>query len=67
MPRPSGPQSLETFSQTVALGGAILGKGLLLVLISHGTSGSLSSHYDTALALAEAGFVVAALTYTGDN
>jgi predicted dienelactone hydrolase len=40
-----------------------------LVLISHGTGGSGASHYDTALALALAdeGFVVAALTHTGDN
>ena len=64
---PTAPHTLETFSQTVALDGEILGRGLPLVLISHGTGGSLSSHYDTALALAEAGFVVAALTHTGDN
>jgi predicted dienelactone hydrolase len=38
-----------------------------VVVISHGTGGALSSHYDTALALAEAGFVVAAVTHTGDN
>jgi predicted dienelactone hydrolase len=37
------------------------------VLISHGTGGSDASHYDTALALAGEGFVVAALTHTGDN
>jgi len=43
------------------------GTGLPLVLISHGTGGSDASHYDTALALAGEGFVVAALTHTGDN
>ena len=32
-----------------------------------GTAGSLASHYDTALALARAGFVVIALTHNGDN
>jgi predicted dienelactone hydrolase len=37
------------------------------VLISHGTGGSDASHYDTALALASEGFVVVALTHTGDN
>ena len=47
--------------------GTIAGTGLPLVLISHGTAGSEASHYDTALALADAGFVVAALTHTGDN
>jgi predicted dienelactone hydrolase len=35
--------------------------------MSHGTGGSFEGHYDTALALAAAGFVVAAVTHTGDN
>ena len=38
-----------------------------LVVISHGSLGGLSGHQDTAQALAEAGFVVAALTHPGDN
>lgn len=38
-----------------------------MVLISHGTGGSDGSHYDTALALAGVGFVLVALTHTGDN
>jgi predicted dienelactone hydrolase len=38
-----------------------------LVVISHGNGGWYRSHYDTAEALAEAGFVVAALTHPGDN
>jgi predicted dienelactone hydrolase len=38
-----------------------------LVVISHGDGGWAGSHYDTALALAGAGFVVAAITHTGDN
>jgi predicted dienelactone hydrolase len=37
------------------------------VLISHGTAGSEASHYDTVLALADEGLVVAALTHTCDN
>lgn len=68
---PSGdPASYETlgmFRQQVAVNGAISGNHLPLILISHGTAGSLASHYDTALALAQAGFVVAAPTHTGDN
>ena len=38
-----------------------------LVVISHGNGGSFGSHIDTAVALARAGYVVAALTHTGDN
>lgn len=38
-----------------------------LIVISHGNGGDYRSHYDTAAALAKAGFVVAALTHTGDN
>lgn len=38
-----------------------------LVVISHGNGGWYRGHYDTAEALAEAGFVVAALTHPGDN
>lgn len=38
-----------------------------LVVISHGNGGSFASHIDTAVALAHAGYVVAALTHTGDN
>ncbi|CAN7222864.1 prolyl oligopeptidase family serine peptidase [Phenylobacterium sp. LjRoot219] len=38
-----------------------------LVVISHGTGGGLENHADTAKALAEAGFVAAALTHPGDN
>jgi predicted dienelactone hydrolase len=40
---------------------------LPLIVISHGDYGLLSSHSDTALALASSGFVVAAVTHTGDN
>ncbi|WGU39620.1 prolyl oligopeptidase family serine peptidase [Phenylobacterium sp. NIBR 498073] len=43
------------------------GRGLPLVVISHGNGGDFRSHEDTAQALAAAGFVVAALTHTGDN
>jgi len=38
-----------------------------LVIISHGTGGGPASHLDTALALAEAGYIVAAPVHTGDN
>ena len=38
-----------------------------LVVMSHGNGGWFRSASDTAIALAEAGFVAAALTHTGDN
>ena len=38
-----------------------------LVVMSHGTCGSSLGHADTAFALADAGFVVAAVMHTGDN
>ncbi len=41
--------------------------GRPLIVISHGAGGDFRSHQDTAKALAKAGFVVAALTHTGDN
>jgi predicted dienelactone hydrolase len=53
--------------QLIAFNGTIAGKRLPLIVISHGNAGLYTSHWDTALALAEAGFVVAAVTHTGDN
>ena len=38
-----------------------------LILFSHGTAGSPASHLDTAIALAECGFIVAAVVHSGDN
>ena len=64
---PLTSQPLGLFQQDVAYYGAIKGNGLPLVVISHGTGGSSAGHYDTALALADAGFVVVALSHTGDN
>jgi predicted dienelactone hydrolase len=58
---------LGLFTQDVAYYGAIKGSGLPLIVISHGTGGSGAEHYDTALALANAGFVVVAPSHTGDN
>jgi predicted dienelactone hydrolase len=64
---PASSQRLGLFTQTVAVGSEVKGSGLPLVVMSHGTGGSFEGHYDTALTLAEAGFVVAAVTHTGDN
>ncbi len=64
---PGASQQLGLYRQTVAADGAVAGRNLPLIVISHGTGGSFEGHYDTALALADAGFVVAGLTHTGDN
>jgi predicted dienelactone hydrolase len=63
----AAPQSIELYAQTVALDAPVSGRGLPLVVISHGTGASLASHFDTAIHLARSGFVVAALTHPGDN
>jgi predicted dienelactone hydrolase len=64
-PVPSQPNS--PFRQALALEGAVTGNHLPLIVISHGAGGWLGGHADTALALAEAGFVVVAVTHSGDN
>jgi predicted dienelactone hydrolase len=64
---PEQPMHLRPFIQTVATGGAVAGSGLPLVVFSHGTGGWYGGHYDTALALARAGFVVAAVSHAGDT
>jgi len=53
--------------QPLALGAPLAGDHLPLVVMSHGNGGWFGGHWDTAVALARAGFVVAALTHTGDN
>ena len=64
---PATTQPLGPFTQDVAYYGAVGGNSLPLIVVSHGTGGSAAGHYDTALALADAGFVVVALSHTGDN
>jgi predicted dienelactone hydrolase len=64
-PRPTtllGPLLMD-----VAADGPIAGSNLPLVVISHGNGGGPGSHADLALALADAGYVVAAPMHTGDN
>ena len=64
---PAAPMDLGIGAQTVARGAPLVGDHLPLVVISHGNGGFFGGHADTAQALAESGFVVAALTHTGDN
>jgi predicted dienelactone hydrolase len=58
---------IELFAQTVAVNTPVKGYSLPLVVISHGGGGSYASHYETALALAHAGFVAAAISHAGDT
>jgi predicted dienelactone hydrolase len=64
---PSRPTPIGLFTQDVAPGAPVRGRGLPMVVISHGNGGNFASHAASALALARAGFVVAAPTHTGDN
>lgn len=58
---------LGSSGQRVATNGPVDGDRLPLVIFSHGTAGSAASHADTAIALAEKGFVVIAPTHPGDT
>ena len=55
------------FTQALVNDGLPKERNLPLVVISHGNGGDFAGHSDTALALARAGFVVAAPTHSGDN
>jgi predicted dienelactone hydrolase len=63
------PQEVEVGG--IALPGVkdcpILSDKLPLVVISHGRTGSLIGHHDTAETLADAGFIVAAINHPGDT
>lgn len=65
---PVSPQPLAAIrQQIVAPDGAIAVRKAPLIVISHGSGGSFADHYDTAIALADAGFVVVAVTHNGDS
>lgn len=64
---PVQPMSLGLIQQTVAPDAPMVGQSLPLVVISHGNGGFWGGHSDTAIALAEAGFIAVALTHPGDN
>ena len=61
------PLSMGPTTMTAAVDAPVNGKALPLIVMSHGTGGSFLGHFDTAVALADAGFVVVAMTHTGDN
>ena len=61
------PVSMGPTTMSVAINAPVNGKALPMVVMSHGTGGSNLGHFDTAMALADAGFVVVAMNHTGDN
>ena len=61
------PMSMGPTTMTVAVNAPVNGKALPMIVMSHGTGGSYLGHFDTAIALADAGFVVVAMNHTGDN
>lgn len=60
-------QRLGLFAQEVVADSKVPSDRHPLIVMSHGTGGDFSGHVDTAVALARAGFIVAALTHPGDN
>ena len=64
---PAISRPLGLFQQFFAADAPISGSQLALIVISHGTGGAAETHCDTALALAEAGFITVAVTHTGDK
>lgn len=64
---PATSHVLGNITQTVAADAPIAGNSLPLVVMSHGGGSWYGGHYDTALALAHAGFVVAAVSHAGDT
>ena len=65
--RPLPTTLLGVTLMTVARDGPVQGERLPLVVPSHGNGGGPGSHVDLALALADAGYVVAAPAHAGDN
>jgi predicted dienelactone hydrolase len=64
---PAQDHPLGAYVQTVAPGAPVAGDHLPLVVMSHGNGGGYDNHYDTAIALAKAGFVAIAVSHTGDT
>ncbi|NIE81306.1 dienelactone hydrolase [Asaia sp. As-1742] len=60
-------QTLGPYEQECVAEGPIRDENHALIVISHGTGGSWTSHLDSAAALAQAGYIVVALTEPGDN
>lgn len=60
-------QTVGPYQLDVAMAGTPVTRHLPLIVMSHGTGGSAFDSVNLAMALAKAGFVVAAVEHTGDN
>ncbi|MGV1764986.1 alpha/beta hydrolase family protein [Rhizobium rhizogenes] len=65
--QPAGDVTIGPFTMSVTKDCPIMGETLPLVVVSHGRIGSALGHRDTAETLADAGFVVVAISHPGDN
>ena len=65
--QPAGAVALGPMTLPGTMDCPIAGERLPLVLISHGAGASFAGHHDVAEALADAGFLVAAINHPGDN
>lgn len=55
------------FGMALSIDGPVINPNRALVVISHGYSGWYAGHADTAVALADAGYIVAAPSHTGNT
>ena len=65
--RPSGRTTVGPFSMAASRSAPIGSGRYGLIVISHGTGGGRLNHRDTAIRLAEGGYVVAAPEHAGDS
>jgi predicted dienelactone hydrolase len=61
---PAGEVRLDIFTWKDC---PLLGDGLPLIVVSHGRGGSFVGHHDTNEVLADAGYIVAAISHPGDS
>lgn len=64
---PNAKEPNTPFDMALAVDAPIQNANGALILISHGFGGWYAGHADTAIALAEAGYIVAAPTHTGNT
>ena len=65
--QPVSEVKVGPFTMAAAKDCPVTGEKLPLVVISHGKGGTFIGHHDTAETLADAGFVVVAISHPGDN
>jgi predicted dienelactone hydrolase len=64
---PRGEVRLDIFTLPGVKDCPLLGNKLPLVVVSHGRGGNFAGHHDTDEVLADAGYIVAAISHPGDN